>query len=964
MTKLRLVAKILSVLAMSWPLSTAHAADGTWVANSGGDWSDPNNWSGGIIADGADSTASFTSNAIDTRTVTLNTDRTIGHLTFSDNGSSGARSVLSGVSTLTLDVTNDSPKITTTTNAEISTVVAGNLGFTKLGNLGLSLMGANTYGGTTTISRGPLLAVDGVGLPSSTNLNFDGGMYQASGVFSRTLGAGAGQVQWAGDGGFLNLNALAPLTIRLNGNANAVRWGSEGFVPNDKKLFLEGAIDFQNDIDLAGGTRTFEIGGALAPQIGGAIANGNLMISDGGATPLILTGTNTYADTMFGDFSAKLQIGNGGTTGTLGTGTVALGAYGELVFNRSNEILVDNTITSSFSSGGLVQAGSGTTILTGDLSGFGGRVSALGGTLVLDYSSFGSSKIGEINSLGISDAKLELAGGTHQEIVGSTRISGQASISRSSGAATLRLKAIRFNLSGSLDISEDNLADTFNLNVNGALAGITVGGKLAKNAVNTGNGMIVALTDADYVNAPRLGGQLPDGLANIRVVNGGTSGPVTLHAPGTTSINTITQSATEGDVEIDVGDGNTLRMGPYGTILVPSGANALNITGGTLTAGGANNTEGTIAVHNSADVTISSVITNNGSGRVSLEKFNSGRLVLTGSSSYTGVTFVSGGTLQVGDGGTSGSIPGNAFLFINGSLTFNRSDDVTFAGEVSGPGTLVQDGPGTLTLTATNEHERTTVDAGRLVVNGRIRGDGSTVVNSGASLGGTGSIFGDVTIKSGGHLAPGSIGQRLTVDSLTLSTGSVLDFKLNRNGPTVAADQVEVLATDGLTIDGATLNLTNAGSMTPGTYTLIRYSGILNGSISNINLGTTPAGFSYILGQSTVNTIYVVVSHNGDFDRNGIVDAADYVVWRKGRGTDFTLNDYSIWRRNYGQSFASGAETTLNPVPEPSTACFFVVAACVATIWKTSIGRRFFAGSWIEHDIALTNIASTDTNEP
>ena len=45
----------------------------------------------------------------------------------------------------------------------------------------------------------------------------------------------------------------------------------------------------------------------------------------------------------------------------------------------------------------------------------------------------------------------------------------------------------------------------------------------------------------------------------------------------------------------------------------------------------------------------------------------------------------------------------------------------------------------------------------------------------------------------------------------------------------------------------------------------------------------------------------------GDYSQNGNVDAADYVVWRKGLGTTYTQNDYDTWRAHFGQTAGSGA---------------------------------------------------------
>ena len=79
----------------------------------------------------------------------------------------------------------------------------------------------------------------------------------------------------------------------------------------------------------------------------------------------------------------------------------------------------------------------------------------------------------------------------------------------------------------------------------------------------------------------------------------------------------------------------------------------------------------------------------------------------------------------------------------------------------------------------------------------------------------------------------------------------------------------------------------------------------------------------------------------GDYNQNGTVDAADYVVWRKGLGTTYTQADYDVWRANFGQTIGSGAALPsaepLPAVPEPSTALVVFVgslalaACCRAT---------------------------------
>lgn len=69
-----------------------------------------------------------------------------------------------------------------------------------------------------------------------------------------------------------------------------------------------------------------------------------------------------------------------------------------------------------------------------------------------------------------------------------------------------------------------------------------------------------------------------------------------------------------------------------------------------------------------------------------LVKASTRTLTLTGANTYTGGTTINGGTLQLGDGGSSGSIVGN--VTDNGTLAFNRSDSITFAGLYAGTGVI------------------------------------------------------------------------------------------------------------------------------------------------------------------------------------------------------------------------------------------------------------------------------------
>ena len=156
-----------------------------------------------------------------------------------------------------------------------------------------------------------------------------------------------------------------------------------------------------------------------------------------------------------------------------------------------------------------------------------------------------------------------------------------------------------------------------------------------------------------------------------------------------------------------------------GTLQVGSGS-----TTGTLGTGAVVNNAALI-FNRSNSYTVGNAIT--GSGAVT--KAGSGTAIFTGANTYAGTTTISAGTLQVGDGGTSGTL-GSGAIVNNGTLAANRSDAVALSA-ISGSGQLVQAGSGTTILTADNTYTgATTIAAGTLDV-----GDGGTLGSLGTGGG-------------------------------------------------------------------------------------------------------------------------------------------------------------------------------------------------------------------------------------
>ena len=110
------------------------------------------------------------------------------------------------------------------------------------------------------------------------------------------------------------------------------------------------------------------------------------------------------------------------------------------------------------------------------------------------------------------------------------------------------------------------------------------------------------------------------------------------------------------------------------------------------------------------------------------------------------------------------------------------------------------------------------------------------------------------------------------------------------------------------------------------------------------NLGQVAFAYSLADGTDGVAIWTPPAGVPGDYNNNGTVDAADYVLWRKGGplanevDTPGTLNaaDYTAWRTRFGNSGSgSGAGTSAHAaVPEPSTLVLMILAAAGACIWR------------------------------
>jgi autotransporter-associated beta strand protein len=204
------------------------------------------------------------------------------------------------------------------------------------------------------------------------------------------------------------------------------------------------------------------------------------------------------------------------------------------------------------------------------------------------------------------------------------------------------------------------------------------------------------------------------------------------------------------------------------------------------------------------------------------------------------------GTMNVGNGGTTGTIIGN--VLDRGTLNFNRSDAVTYSGIISDTGRVQQNGSGVLTLSGINTYTGVTnVNAGTLSVNGSIASSSLTTVNAGGTLGGTGTV-GNTTIN-GGTLAPGnSIGALAVQGNLVFTAAASYMVEVSPAN----ADRTNVTGT--ATLGAATVKASfAAGTYVNKQYTILNATGGVSGTFNTLANTDLPANFKSSLSYDSNN---------------------------------------------------------------------------------------------------------------
>ncbi|MGO4700633.1 autotransporter-associated beta strand repeat-containing protein [Dyella sp. 2RAB6] len=882
--------------------STIDGGTGVWQNSAGNDnWADQ---TGQYNAPYTDGEFGIFMGAPGTVTV----DNSLGAVTssgmqFAVNGYTiaGGTLTLSGVSNIIR--VGDGTAAGAGMTATIAATLAGTDGVVKddLGTLVLS--GANTYTGGTTVNSGVLQVAADANLGNAAGgLAFDGGtlrniaaiastravtINQGGATFETQADLGlAGTVTGAGA---LTKTGAGKLTLSGNNSYTGGTIVNAGrvVVSSDANLGdASGALTFNNatlentaaftsgrsvTLNSAGGSFQTDADLTLNGAIGGA---GSLTKT--GASTLVLGADNSYTGNTLIQ-AGTLQVGNGGTSGSVQGAVVN---NDTLVFNRSDTFALAGQISGS---GSLEQQGSGTTVLSGNNS-YGGTTAVRAGGLFINGDQSGATGATSVDAGGTLGGKGSI-GGDVTLADGATLSPGD--LGSAPGTLTVKGKlgmsdASNLNVNlGQANVVGGPLNDLVQVNGDLSLDGtlnvaVSSGGNfdpgiyriIGYNGTLTDNGMnIGAVPSPDYFLQTSIAHQVnlvnTAGLnVNFWDGNGARGDGQVQGGNGMWQNNSGNDNwtVTDGSINAPYQDASfAIFSGTGGTVTVDGSLGAVNsggmqfavdgyrVQGDSIALGAAPTIirvgDGTTA-GTGMTATIASVLTGTGG----MTKSDLGSLVLAGDNTYSGGTTITGGVLQLGEGGSAGSIVGD--VADNGTLAFNRSDSYAFGGLVSGSGALVQKGSGTAVLTGANSYTGTTaVQSGTLLVNGnQVAATGATTVQSGATLGGMGTIGGDVTVADGATLSPGDAGAAgtLTINgNLALGANSKLAYQLGQAGTPGGALNDLAVVHGNLTLDG-TLDVTAApgGSFGAGVYRLFSYDGAL--ADNGLALGNVPSTDAFV----------------------------------------------------------------------------------------------------------------------
>ncbi|WP_050023984.1 autotransporter-associated beta strand repeat-containing protein [Verrucomicrobium sp. BvORR034] len=785
----------------------------------------------------------------------------------------GTQTIASGMILVTSDVANNATTIT---------------GGTLRGSAGGELMVMqNNTSNTLTISstiadNGSATALTKVGagvLILTADNTYTGTTYLLEGVLRATDGLGLAEGNLVLNGGVLESSGSFTRGLGTGVNQVQITGGASGFSARDGAL----------TVNLGGAGATVQWGSSLfnpsSLVLNASTANSTLDFQNG----IDLNGGVRTVSVQASTATISGLISNSGTAGAEGlvkTGT------GTLVLDRVNTYAGTTTLTA-----GVLQVGNDLALGTSTLALNGGTLQAI------------NSARSFANSFRITaDSTFS---GTNSITINGTFVNGSATPilnNNISGAGNV------LTLNGNVYLSEDNTTTGRYLQILGSGSTTIINGVIANNSgdntlatglfFNVGSGSLRLTADNTYTGRTLLaGGKLiitrdrnlgigpTSALTDAIIVAAGG----TLRAEGTFTLDA------NRSIGIGGSGGSTSAAPSTGTFEVAAGH--------TLTIAG-------VIANRTTNVNGSSTPANFGA----LTKSDTGRLVLQGNNTYSGLTTVSNGVLELRHGSglgtteTGTTVGANASLQLAGSITVG-AEALTLSGNGLGGGgalrniegnntwgglvslgatnTRINSDLGTLTLdvasgdaianTATTGTRVLSLGgAGDIVVADAINqvGVGGTlsVVKDGmgtVTLSGTNNINGTVTVNSGRLVLDYSTGNFVlpTTKALTFSGGAI-EVKA-QGGGSVALGDITLVANSGLNKlvvgAGTTLTLGNTWTRNSTSSLLIDLSAA--GSVLNSSPTTTEVKTIASSGNTTGTMIvgsafaaYTVKDGNGRYD--------------------------------------------------------------------------------------------------
>jgi outer membrane autotransporter protein len=697
----------------------------------------------------------------------------------------------------------------------------GGIALVKDGTGTLTLSGANTYSLGTTINAG-VLAADNGGALGASFVKFAGDSTLAlgfNGTLANSIDVTAGASATIADGA--NDVTLAGQMAYLGGAGTTLHFGEAG----DTGVFTLSPSFFVSDPNgkwsLDGGTLV--IGDSNAAGLLGSISASNLA----GGTTLDLDG---HSLELRGPTGSGTILNNGGTSATVTLNGAS--TFGGAINDGGQPVSV-------------WKSGGGTVTTLSGASGYSGITNILGGTLALS----GAGSI--VGSIGVN-----VNAGATFDI---SQVTTGASVTTLGGNGDVAL--------GSKTLTVTNAQPSFAGVIAGAGGKVTVsGGLLWLSGPNTYTGLTTVAAGATLHldGSGEIAGDVRnDGtFDNFGMVSGGLTN---------TGGGTATNAGTINGGLMNFGTGftpSTYTQTAGSTNGGTTNTWQVNANGGAFNGAIANNA-GTFAVGGA--VTANSTFFNEG-----------GAILNVTGGDFTGVTTLTNdGAVLIATGRTMtvlGLTGTQAFATIGttgtGAFAFGGDNaDRTYAGVFTSDGTVAKGGTGTETLTGTNGFIPGTdftgafdIDGGTLQVDGTLgdtAGNAATVnVNSGATLGGGGTVAGNVNVFSDGTLAAGASPGTLTISgNLVLNAGSTADFELGQAGVPGGANNDLVVVNGNATLDG-TVNLTSAtgGQVQSGYYNLMQVNGTVSGSFATVDAGTATADVYTTTGGGPFNVNALVAN--------------------------------------------------------------------------------------------------------